>query len=910
MKINFVLSILIWSLIAAPTVSLAQAMVEEIPPSQSVSAVNSVDPISESAVDPISQSAVNSAPGSADTISSAESSIFSDPAVSEPAGNAQCFDYYQFGSVITDISSTLPSTVDGAAMTFVGTMTNQNPYPLTGLDLYVKIFRKQSKEADALNNAHHLVAQFVAVDNISITAKGEREFSFDWLVPPGTIPGDYMIATYAMTNEAYNLSGLSFTDDVTGASAQFKIDGEDTGSFAFDKNKVKMNDTEFRFASMIPTFTKDKTVTITVPYVNNTKSDKEVEVLWKQYNWDGLNEQALLNVKSETFTVPAGKSKLISYSATEYKGAVTYIVADAESDGVHSILDMRFARIGVEQARINFPSITSFPLIAGQPNSLFSCLHVAGPDTLSGATLDLTLTDKNGAIITQNKYEGNVTSAMMGVKYDFTPTANYDQVTLTATLERNGVVEDIGKVTYDCQAIDASLCLAETGNGSGENGNNGANSTHNTKLVMLILILGILAIVGIFFSLKRRHNSQLPPLPPLAILLVFLFSFTFFNFGPQSVLAKSVSWTSGTFDAYGYDGVAMCKTGRTASCAIEPEIGSKTPGDGLGPYFEFGWTNTTSISNAVATINYNTTANYEDGANVTVGDTINFSPLFTSSDINFNGTGSYSDSPIGTWSDSSLNYQNIGGTYSGPQFGQIDYLAALWVNKPSPTVTKTGGTGTASCSGLSCTVTAAGTLQFRVNYPAVVGGVKMGFRKQLRGTGPNIWYEAGTTHVPLLAVKGTQTGCPTLPRTEAEDKQCYNAAYSNRFILSVPTQNINFSFTGVAANKAPNPPTITNVTIAPAGSSSVFSFKATDPDGDNLRYEIDWDKNGTVDAYAPSSGTVTSGTARNGSRTWAAAGTYTFQARTYANGQSSTWTTHTVTIPAAPVANVNIFFKD
>lgn len=908
MKINFVLPILIWSLIAAPTVSLAQAMVEEIPPSQSVSAVNSANPASESAVDPISQSAVNSAPGSADTISSAESSIFSDPAISEPAGNAQCFDYYQFGSVITDISSTLPSTVDGATMTFVGTMTNQNPYPLTGLDLYVKIFRKQSKEADALNNAHHLVAQFVAVDNISITAKGEREFSFDWLVPPGTIPGDYMIATYAMTNEAYNLSGLSFTDDVTGASAQFKIDGEDAGSFAFDKNKVKMNDTEFRFASMIPTFAKDETVTITVPYVNNTKSDKEVEVLWKQYNWDGLNEQALLNVKSETFTVPAGKSKLISYSATEYKGAVTYIVADAESDGVHSILDMRFARIGVEQARINFPSITSFPLVAGQPNSLFSCLHVAGPDTLSGATLDLTLTDKNGAVITQNKYEGNVTSAMMGVKYDFTPTANYDQVTLTATLERNGVVEDIGKVTYDCQAIDASLCLAETGNDSGENGNNGANSTHNTKLVMLILILGILAIVGIFFSLKRRHNSQLPPLPPLAILLVFLFSFTFFNFGPHSALAKTVSWTSGNFDAYGYEGAPLCKPGKSRWCLEEQEEGPITPSF-TSSWYDFGWVMTTTITDTKATINYNTTADYEEG-DVTVGNKITFNPIFTSTDINFFGTGGYADSPYGTWSDSGFNYQNFGSEYSGPQFGQIDFLAGLQIDKPSPTVTKTGGTGSASCSGLSCTVTAPGTLQFRVNYPATTGNIKLGFNKQFKGNGQNIWFGAGTTINRQLAVKGTQTGCPALPRTEAQDKQCYNVAYSNRFILSVPTQNINFSFTGVAANKAPNPPTITNVTVAPAGSSSVFSFKATDPDGDNLRYEIDWDKNSTVDAYAPSSGTVTSGTARNGSRTWAAAGTYTFQARTYANGQSSTWTTHTVTIPAAPVANVNIFFKD
>ncbi len=864
MKINFVLSLLIFSLILLPAVSFAQA--------------------------------TDNRP-----------SIFDDPTSTEAAGNAKCFDYYHFGSVVIDISPSLSETIPGATLHFSGTITNQNTYPLTDLDLYVKIFRQQDKEEDVLKNGHNLVAQFVAVDNISIDAEGNKEFSFDWPVPSGTIPGDYTISTYAMTNEAYNLSGLSFTDDVTGASTQFKISGEEQDSFAWDKNKVTMNDASFRFASMIPIFAKDEAVTITAPYVNNTKTDKVVLVMWKQYSWDGLREQALIDVRSDTFTVPAGSTKSFSYEATDYKGAVTYVVAEAISEGVNSILDMRFARTGVEQARINFPSLTNFPLVKDQPNAVFSCLHVVGPDTLAEATLDLTLTDKDGAVISQNKYEGSVTSAMMGVRYDFMPTQNYDQVTLIATLTRGGVTEDVGKVTYDCQSINANKCLSKEGVGNSDTDTDSetASATNSkSRMLMLIIVMAIIAIVGIFFSLKRRHN-----LPPMVLLIfAFMFGLTLTT-SPSQVLAKSTTWTSSSFSVEGYGGAPLCKIGRDVQCQLEPETGSILPNSPLPSWYQFGWVKSASISGAVATVKYNTATNYTDGATVNTGDTITFTPDFTTTDISFNGTGSYSDSPYGTWGSPS-NYELIS-TFAHPMFGTIRIYAALGISKPSPTVAKTGGSGTATCVGLSCTVNTAGTLTFRVTYPATTGSVKLGFNKALRGSGANIWYEAGTTYLPLPGLKTVQVGCPNnSPNTEAEDKQCYNAALSNQFVLSVPAQTIDFSFTAAAPNAAPNMPTITTITAAPAGSASDFSFRAADPDGDALHYEIDWDKNGTVDACAPSScADVTSGTTRNASYTWSTSGSKTFQARTIAASQTSAWKTHTVSIPAAPAPSVGLNFQ-
>src|ERR1700740_2507725 len=54
---------------------------------------------------------------------------------------ANCFDYYHFGSVQAHISASVKGTVTGVPITFTGTLDNANPYPIVDGTLIVKIFR-------------------------------------------------------------------------------------------------------------------------------------------------------------------------------------------------------------------------------------------------------------------------------------------------------------------------------------------------------------------------------------------------------------------------------------------------------------------------------------------------------------------------------------------------------------------------------------------------------------------------------------------------------------------------------------------------------------------------------------------------------------------------------------------------
>jgi hypothetical protein len=90
---------------------------------------------------------------------------------------------------------------------------------------------------------------------------------------------------------------------------------------------------------------------------------------------------------------------------------------------------------------------------------------------------------------------------------------------------------------------------------------------------------------------------------------------------------------------------------------------------------------------------------------------------------------------------------------------------------------------------------------------------------------------------------------------------------------------------------------------APTMTPVPFTFRAIDPDLDELYYVVDWNDDGAVDERLPVTGLVPSGTTVSQTRVWTTAGSYTFKVRAYdLAGLASNWVTHTINItdPAVP----------
>ena len=432
--------------------------------------------------------------------------------VATPENTVNCFDYYTFGSVQVDLSPLLAQTVPGTPFPFTGMLKNNNPYPIVNGSVYVKIFKhEEAKDIDSAPNGYPLVAFFEAGKDITIPANSEQPFNFDWNVPHNLSGGSFEAAFFFVTDHRFNLLGLSFTDDVTGNKALFGITSEDNAQVVFDKNTVTMNDKPYHFAVFPPHFAATDTVNVKATVVNPSNENKFVSISYQLYNWDGLRSEFLLDTKEETISLKPHEKQIVSYAASKKIGTVSYLIATLRDGDATSILNPRFVRDNVEEVRLNFPSILSYPLEAGKENTLFSCLHSTGFPIVENNTLTLTLTDTDtDEVIHTYTYEGGITGAMMGVKDTFVPTYTPRSMTLTSTLTHNDVTVDMVSQTYDCAVLNPDTCppppvvvmdipMSDS------------SFTMSFGIIAIVLLILTVLLTGTYFGMKKYRSSLVTP---------------------------------------------------------------------------------------------------------------------------------------------------------------------------------------------------------------------------------------------------------------------------------------------------------------------------------------------------------------------------------------------------------------
>jgi hypothetical protein len=383
---------------------------------------------------------------------------------------------------------------------------NENPYPVVDGTLYVKIFKTRSASD---GNGPDVVDQFVAVNDIVIPALSSVPVSFSWKVPSYAQSGDYRLATFFLTSRKSALLGLPFTDDVVGNVVPFKVAGEQATGVSFDKAKVTVNDIPYRFAAFPPEASKQDPVTVKAVVKNSTAAPQQAEILWTIYQWDQQLRENIVQQESARVTVPARGSAPITVTVTDARYPVYLAVGTLKWQDTQSIIGVRFSREGMDRLRLNFPSIMSFPLRAGEENTLFSCLHNAGVSpVVPGGRLELTLADKKGAVIEEYTYTGDVTGAMRAVAEKFTPKKDYDYFTLDARLYRGNDFVDEAHLVYDCERIDPTACKPE-GSGSFL-----SLADLEDKILWIIAGGGALVIIVLVMIIQAFRRRWAPPQPP------------------------------------------------------------------------------------------------------------------------------------------------------------------------------------------------------------------------------------------------------------------------------------------------------------------------------------------------------------------------------------------------------------
>src|ERR1035437_6037065 len=441
-----------------------------------------------------------------------------------PIGTVNCFDYYKFGSVQTDMSLQSSSLVPGMTAQFTGTIQNSNNYPIVDGTLYVKIFKIKGTAKDS--NGPDVVDQFIAMDNITIAANSSIKAAFPWSVPLYERGGNYQLASYFTVDKKFNLLGLSFTNDIVGNTFNFTINNKDSGLY-FDNTSVKINGQPFYFAAFPPQISGNDSANVSATVDNTTGIDQTAQITWKLYQWDGIGPDNLIRTISTSTLVKANSSANVSINISDKDFPVYYLVGELTYKDTKSIADIRFVRAGVDRLKLNFPSILQYPLVKNASSTMFTCLSNTGTsDVVPDGKVVLQLKDSSGNIINSYTYTGPVTGNMMAVKSDFIASANLNTFSIIAYVWQAGKIVDQATITYDCSTLDPTKCT------KGQGSNN-----------IWLFVLSAITLLAILISgtiIYKKNTSAKIILPILFLLpLGFLCA-------PHITQAKSVSWNNAT----------------------------------------------------------------------------------------------------------------------------------------------------------------------------------------------------------------------------------------------------------------------------------------------------------------------------------------------------------------------------
>ena len=385
---------------------------------------------------------------------------------------ADCFDYYTFGSVATNLSADQSVYQSGSPVIIKGTVKNSNKYPVVGLDIKARVI-KNIPNPNAARAETMILDEFDVAKNVGIPALGEIKISSTYQLPENSPSGDYQILFYAIEQNRFNLSGLSFTNDIFSSKIDFTVGGKIPDHVYLDQTQIVVGDQPHNVTAFMTQHEGGTQIPITIPLNNPGAEVKKMKVTYTLYSWDSANPENQIGTRSEEVTVPAKSSVKLNYKIDSGTLPVYYLNITAEpsnqtkNESVFSektISNIRLAVTGKSKPRLNFVGVDSYPLKRGVEATLVTCFHNTNNVVDNNVTkIETTVYDQNKNELSKTVYQGKTIPEITGLINKFTPSSDISQFTVVSEMsDSKGVAIDRVEKTYSCKTIDPKSCPKES----------------------------------------------------------------------------------------------------------------------------------------------------------------------------------------------------------------------------------------------------------------------------------------------------------------------------------------------------------------------------------------------------------------------------------------------------------------
>lgn len=369
-----------------------------------------------------------------------------------PLSTVPCSEWYSFGSIETSISVDLPSYSAGELIWIDAVFNNTNDFPIVDGMMRGHLIYKDGVE-------EYILDEFVIAEDINLMPNESQNLRITYL-PPTSKSGEYLIASYFISSNSFNLDGVSFLRGVYGSSTQFTLVGDDNLLF-FDTSKLTLDGAPQSLHEFFPLFEQGQEIEVAIP-IKNLGEEVSAKVTYELFDWDDLRAEDLLarHTRSDELELGSEESQTLRYTVPKSLKAGAYLLRiSAKSEKNDALVKIRVPVEG-KHIKLNFAGIDSFPLEAGAPAKIFMCVSNSaagggatqidengtplGPHVISEGVVEMSLYSGDEKVAVGKSTGLGIGGPLQGYELSFTPQNTYkDLLFKVSAKDEDGNLEEI-----------------------------------------------------------------------------------------------------------------------------------------------------------------------------------------------------------------------------------------------------------------------------------------------------------------------------------------------------------------------------------------------------------------------------------------------------------------------------------
>ncbi|HVU06536.1 MAG TPA: hypothetical protein VHE10_02000 [Candidatus Paceibacterota bacterium] len=379
--------------------------------------------------------------------------------------------------------------VAGGDLDLSVTLSNENAYPVRGMDVVARISKLAQKAGDAYAMATDTVARIDLAKGVSLSTGESREIALAWHMPANLVAGPYRVDIFANSGDSA-VGGNEYLG-VPAGSYPVRIAGGTKEVSFLKPSSVAVNGAK-PFANLVADVRSASNAVSVVAQSTHSKA-VSATMRWRVYSSYFADEAALVTTKSEAVTIPAGGTQAVSYSFSGAEKGTYLVVGELVDQSKVSRVAVRLNRTDKPEPVVRSLVLSDFPLSSSGATPVFGCIADSSNGNLPATAVKVTLTDAKGSVV----YSG---------AFHKTPSNPFLQ--FIGNILPNIKAENPLTLALTAYAADGSVIAAKSVVYSCDDGSCDQSSGEDTATYAGIVALALLAIAALLVW-EKKHRKQL-----------------------------------------------------------------------------------------------------------------------------------------------------------------------------------------------------------------------------------------------------------------------------------------------------------------------------------------------------------------------------------------------------------------